>query len=161
VIVLGIDPGTACGWAVVRMPGYHVLAGGTWQIEQGRFEGAGMKFLRLRKWFHEVLEVEHPDLVAIEEIPNRSRMEGTAAAHLYGGITSVLHMACDEIGVDYCGIPVATWKRIATGTGNANKELAKIAAERHWPMATTWGQDQVDATWIAVTAAMELGGGDA
>lgn len=155
MIILGIDPGSACGWALVRMPGYHVLGRGVWTLKQSRYEGAGMKFLRLRAILVDVLAIEEVNLVAIEEV---RRHKGVDAAHIYGGILAAIQVVCEERDVDYAAVPVGTWKKIATGKGNASKELVMVATRAHWPDALVeWEQDAADAAWVAVAAGIEIG----
>ena len=45
--VIGIDPGTKCGWCVRHDGGS--MDSGTWNLKGGRFEGGGMRFLRMRQ----------------------------------------------------------------------------------------------------------------
>ena len=61
MIVLGIDPGTSCGWAVVRSG--EVLASGAWDLRPRRHEGGGMRYLRARKYTQEVLDTFNVDAV--------------------------------------------------------------------------------------------------
>jgi Holliday junction resolvasome RuvABC endonuclease subunit len=55
--------------------------------------------------------------------------KGTAAAHIYGGLVATLQSFCEERNIPYCGVPVGTIKRYATGKGNANKEAMIAAAQ--------------------------------
>jgi len=149
--ILGIDPGTRCGWAV-----WHgeVIAAGTWDLSSRRFEGGGMRFLRFEQRFSEALA--GVDLVAFEEV--RKHM-GVDAAHVYGGIVAVLTKVCEAAGKPYHAIPVGTIKKFATGKGNVGKEPMIAAANKKWGLTLGDKDDnEADARWIAETAASEFGG---
>jgi Holliday junction resolvasome RuvABC endonuclease subunit len=152
-VVLGLDPGSAFGWAKVGFPGSALLQGGVWTLQHGRLEGGGMMFVRLETWLLEVM-AQLPTLVAIEDV---KRHEGTMAAQLYGGITATVTRICEEVGVTYTGVPVGTWKKLATGKGNASKDAVRAAAGKWWPTAPMWEQDEIDAAFIGLTAGRMLG----
>jgi Holliday junction resolvasome RuvABC endonuclease subunit len=141
--ILAIDPGTNCGWATTDGRG---VISGVWNLKGGRFEGAGMRFVRLRNYLDEVGPV---DRVVFEEV---RRHLGTDAAHIYGGIVAVVMAFCEERGIPYEGIPVGTIKKRATNKGNANKEAMVEAARERWPEFN--GDDnEADARWLLVVAA--------
>ena len=150
MIVIGIDPGTACGWSVLR-DGQHV-ASGTWDLSSKRHEGGGMRYLRFRRYFRELLAGLDSPAVAYEEV---RRHAGTSAAHVYGGIIAVLASECEELQVPYQSIPVATVKRKATGKGNASKGMMIEAARKRWG-AQVQTHDEADALWIAVCLTDDL-----
>ena len=56
---IGIDPGTACGWAILGKDGQR-KASGVWDLKPRRHEGAGMRFVRVRKYFMELLDLVEP-----------------------------------------------------------------------------------------------------
>ncbi len=151
--ILGIDPATTCGWAVREPSGAYYS--GVWHLKGGRFEGGGMRFLRLERQLSELLDLAAPDVVALEEV----RMhKGVDAAHIYGGIIAVIAKVCEEREVPYFAIPFGTIKRCATGKGNANKEAMVAAAVARWPGWTPETDDEADARWICEAAVGELGG---
>ena len=47
-------------------------------------------------------------------------------------------------------IPVGTVKKVATGKGNAGKEMMRDAAEKRWQIEFTGGDDEADALFIAL-----------
>lgn len=152
--LIAIDPGTKCGWAV-RSPN-GIDNAGTWDLTPKRFEGAGMRYLRLRTWFREALELVKPELVAFEEV---RRHMGVDAAHVYGAIVGVIQAECELRKIPYYGLPVATVKRTATGKGNADKTAMILAAALRW--GGEWDakrENEADARWIAETAWAEFGG---
>lgn len=147
MIVLGIDPGTTCGWAVRDERGFYTS--GVWELKGGRFEGGGMRFLRLERRLRELIDLVHPGVVALEEV---RRHKGTDAAHIYGGIIAVIAKVCEELGIPYFAIPVGTVKRHATGKGNAGKDAMVDAAQSKWPADGLVREDECDARWIADAA---------
>ena len=51
--ILGIDPGTKCGWAVSS--GNAVIDSGVWNLSPRRFEGGGMRYVHLRRYITDVI----------------------------------------------------------------------------------------------------------
>lgn len=155
--ILGIDPGTSCGWAIWTEEA-GIIAAGTWDLSPRRHEGGGMRFVRLRRHLEELLS-SGKLLIAYEEV---RRHLGTDAAHIYGGIVATVQSCCEESGRPYMAIPVATVKKVATGAGNAKKEAMVEAATDRWPhvldqVKDSEKNDAADACWIALSAALELG----
>ena len=159
--VIGIDPGTHCGFAVRHPDGD--MHSGVWDLSGSRYEGGGMRYVRLHRLLCELLDCidwgDQPQsefvLVAYEEV---HRHLGTAAAHIYGGIVAVITQECEQRGVPYLGIPVGTIKKYATGRGNSGKEAMIAAALEKWPQlwtAQTISSDEADARWIAEYAATQ------
>ena len=142
--LLAIDPGTNCGWAIKKQTGDFVS--GTWNLRGGRYEGGGMRFLRLEKFLNEVRASTPIQMVVFEEV---RRHLGTDAAHIYGGIVATVCKWCEENKIPYLGIPVGTVKRNATGKGNANKEQMIAAAQARWPGHVFVDDNEADARWIA------------
>lgn len=145
---LALDLGTKCGWAVFADG--QPIASGTWILQsdrQRRFEGAGMKWLRLRTHLDEIEDLDGRgiDRVAIEEV---RRHMGVDAAHAYGGALAVVTAWCEHNLVPYEGIPVASIKKHATGKGNAKKPVMMEAARVRWPAITLESDDHADALWI-------------
>lgn len=129
--ILALDLGTTTGFALRTADG--ALASGSVTFRPGRFEGAGMAFVRFRRWLADL----HADagglgLVVFEEV---RRHAGTTAAHVYGGFLAHLTAWCEHEQVPYHGVPVGTIKRFATGKGNASKEamIAAMRARGHQP----------------------------
>ena len=145
--ILALDLGTHMGWAITDG------ASGTLHLQtpaQRRFEGAGMKWLRLRKFLDEVGTVS---LVALEEV---RRHAGTDAAHAYGGALAVVTAWCEEKHIPHTAFSVGTIKRHATGKGNANKAaMMQAAADKGW---TVEDDNHADALWILDLATKEHGG---
>ena len=149
--ILGIDPGTKCGWAVIR-DGVHLFSG-VWDLQPRRHEGGGMRFVRMLCKLNEIAGATKIDAVAYEEV---RRHLGVDAAHIYGGVVATLSGWCEERSIPYEAIPVGTIKKHATGSGNANKESMIDAAKQQWPSVSIIDDNHADALWIAETMRMSL-----
>ncbi len=91
-VILALDLGTHTGFALRTADG--AIASGTMTFRPGRFEGAGMTFLRFRGWLEEIAGIAHGlDTVVFEEV---RRHAGTTAAHIYGGFLAHLTAWCEH-----------------------------------------------------------------
>jgi len=127
--VLAFDLGTKTGWAyydsdlVVDMnEANKVVTSGAYDISSKRIENVGYKFIRFKRFVHDLIQAYLPQKIVFEEVRFHS-MKATDAAHLYGALQSILLMACDGHykPIPYEGIPPATAKKFITGKGNADK----------------------------------------
>ena len=150
--IIGIDPGTSCGWAVLDADGNRV-ASGAWDLRSRRHEGGGMRYVRCRRYLSELLDAYPDALVAYEEVRRHAGMD---AAHVYGGIISHVAAICEERGVPYQSIPVGTIKKLATGKGNAGKPAMVAAAVEQWGHKTET-DDEADALGCAETLRESVG----
>ena len=128
--ILALDLGTTTGWALPTADG--LLTSGTVSFP-GRFEGCGMRFLRLTRWLTEVERLVGPiTTIWFEEV---LRHAGTDAAHVYGGLLATLTAWAELRGVSYRGVPAGTVKRHATRKRNALKAaiMAAVRARRLAP----------------------------
>jgi len=86
-----------------------------------------MRYLRLRQWFGEMHSTaEAIGRVYFEEVPRHARVD---AAPAYSGSMATLSAWCEHERVPYCGVPVGTIKKHATGKDKADK-TAMVAAMR-------------------------------
>lgn len=150
--VIGIDPGTHCGVAVLDLygrdspmfgrqggdgvstlipnregepvrVGLGTLAVFEWDLAPRRHEGGGMRPLRFREKLTTLLGgAPNPDAGCLVAFEEVRRHSGVTAAHVYGELKGVAAMCCEEHGHAYQSVPVATVKRHATGGGAASKE---------------------------------------
>ena len=150
--VVALDLGTTTGWAWV-MGGWPIMSG-TLDLKPNRYDGGGMRYLRLRNWLEQLrLDVGGIDAIHFEEV---RRHAGTSAAHVYGGLLATLTGWCEERAVAYQGVPVGTIKRFIAGKGNADKS-AVITAVRERGYSP---KDDNEADAIAILLwALETTGG--
>ena len=153
MLILGIDPGTKCGWAI--LDGGRRVASGVWDLSAKRHEGGGMRYVRLRGYLREVFESSKIEAVAYEEV---RRHMGVDAAHVYGGITAVISSVCEswKPKIPYRAIPVGTVKKLATGKGNASKGQMIEAARERFDLERV-AEDEADALHIGYALTHELG----
>lgn len=153
--ILGIDPGTKCGWAV--LDDGRRIASGVWDLSSKRHEGGGMRFVRLRCYLDEIAGLGI-DAVGYEEV---RRHMGVDAAHVYGGVVATIQAWCERrpgssLQLPYRGVPVGTVKKVATGKGNAKKDQM-CAAVVGWFGYEPKDDNEADALFIAVALGVELG----
>lgn len=140
--ILCIDPGTKCGWAAEFEGG---KSSGVWDLSVQRYEGSGMRFVRLSNFletFHKV------DLIVFEEV---RRHAGTLAAHVYGGIVGIITSFAESRKINYISVPVQTIKKFATGKGNAKKDQMIEACIEKLKI-TPSDDNHADALWILAWA---------
>lgn len=153
MMILGIDPGTNCGWAVIN--GGRRKASGVWNLKPGRHEGAGMRFVRLYGYLEQLHEAYAIEAIGYEEV---ARHRGVAAAHIYGAIVGVVQQVGEKHTIPYQGIPVGTIKKRATGKGNASKQQMVAAAVHQFGHLYEAGDDnEADGLWCAVVMTEMLG----
>jgi Holliday junction resolvasome RuvABC endonuclease subunit len=119
--VLCLDLGTTTGWALLTCsPAGFNLISGSWDFRPGRFDGAGIRYVRFRRQLIELITSVQVDAVFFEEV---RRHVGADAARVYGALFGVVTGVCEEHCIGYEGIPVGTIKKSWTGVGNASKDL--------------------------------------
>jgi len=114
--VLALDLGTTTGFSI---QGEGFQADGTWNLQPGRFDGGGMRFVKLLARLNEVHEAAPVDQVVFEEV---RRHAGTTAAQIYGGLMATVTAWCEQKGIPYTAASVGSIKKAWVGKGNASKE---------------------------------------
>jgi crossover junction endodeoxyribonuclease RuvC len=149
--ILGIDPGTQCGWAIID--GETRIDSGTWDLKNKEHEGAGFRYLKVRRYLLALIIEHNPAMLSFEVVRSH---KGTAAAHVYGGIVGQVKSVCEEVCLPFKGVDVGTVKKLATGKGNAGKPAMVKAANKRW--ACKVGDDnEADALWVAEALRVEMG----
>lgn len=115
--ILALDLGTQTGWAV-SVDG--LVTSGSQSFKPTRFEGAGMRFLKFKRFLSDLkANADGFDIVVFEEV---RRHRGVDAAHAYGGFMAHLTAWCEHHQIPYKAEPVQSIKIYWTGKGNANKQ---------------------------------------
>ena len=150
--ILALDLGTQTGWALVSRDGS--ITSGSQSFKPQRFEGGGMRFLRLKRWLTDIKQCNDGiDHVVFEEV---RRHVGVDAAHAYGGFMGQLTAWCEHHQIPYQGIPVGTIKKHATGKGNASKdEMVTSARARGHAPADDNEADAIALLYLACEMAQE------
>jgi Holliday junction resolvasome RuvABC endonuclease subunit len=116
--ILALAPGLQTGWAFTPGPG--IILSGSWDLSPGRGDEA-LRYQVLRNTL-DVFWFQHGGdnfEVLYEQV---HRHAGTQAAHIYGGIRSVVLVWCMEHGIKAQPVGVGQIKKFWTGKGNATKE---------------------------------------
>lgn len=117
--ILALDLGTTTGYCCEHVYGTQVF-----DVKRG--ESPGMRFLRLRKWLDEIVQLAGPiDLIVYEQAHHRG---GAATACCVGMVSHVLSFAADK-EIDVMPVHTATLKKWATGSGRAGKPEMIAAAK--------------------------------
>lgn len=111
--ILALDLGTKTGFATTDG------RSGTRNFATKRTEGAGMLYLRFRKWLEDEFPQGSIDALFFEEV---RRHNGVLAGHLYGGMRATVLAWCEEHRVPYQSVPVGTIKKHISGNGSASKK---------------------------------------
>lgn len=127
--ILALDLGTKTGWATLRD---GAVESGTWvlakpaQIKQQKLDNlhrcCDLRFSRLVSF----IESKKPfDVCYYEHVDFAST---TLQGHLWGGFHAIVTMLHPAVRV--VAVPVGTLKKVATGSGNADKDQMKAALAR-------------------------------
>lgn len=122
--ILALDLGTSTGFAIGSKE--HMVSG-TWNLKPGRYDGGGMRFVKMRANLEDIRRAYGVTQVYFEEV---RRHQGVDASHVYGGLMATLQAWCEEREIPYAGVPVGTIKRNWTGSGNASKDAMIAEAVR-------------------------------
>jgi len=117
MIVLGLDPGTRCGFAVG--PAGETQLSGTWDLSVTRGDSPGTRYLKLRAHLNEVLKA-FPNLHLV--VFEKSFQRGRAAQEIAFGWMAHIQAWCAENRIEHRGVWATTLKKTATGKGNAGKD---------------------------------------
>ena len=157
LLVLGIDPSTSCGWALVSHrpagaldrdgnPIPHAtsvrVSSGVWQLKGPGKAHEGIRFVRLLEELDRLVgRFGKPGLVAWE---TPGHFDSDAAAFCVWGIaTHVCGWAC-RLSIPVVPVPITTIKMRATGKGNGSKdEIIEYAARVYRCSPAT--HDEADA----------------
>ncbi len=126
---LALDLANRTGWAL--RAGSQTILVGAQDFTPRRGEGAGMRFVRFRRWLEKLYAAYPFGVVFYEQVIGISPRPGQShQLQQYGGFLAIFQAWAEENGVPYSGVPVASIKKHATGNGNANKEAMLAAAAK-------------------------------
>ena len=129
MIVLGIDPGTACtGYGVIKGEGMHAVT----LVECGviRTKARDPLAARLQEIYEgvvELLERHRPDYLSIEDVFYSRNVRTTV---VLGHARGVILLAGQQAGVRISEFPPAAIKKAVAGTGAATKEQVQFMITR-------------------------------
>lgn len=148
--ILALDPATKCGFA------HSCGISGTWDLSVRRDESSGMRLLRLRGKLNEILSSVGIDLIVYEAARHAApKMQG--ALVVQATIQGALTLWAEERKIQYRGVSPKEIKKLAAGSGNANKQMVIAAAAKRWPSVDITDDNHADALWILEFAKLTLG----
>lgn len=159
MIVLGIDPGTDCGWSLQENG--QIKGGGVWLLDGGvsrrEFE-AETPDERLGRRLH----LLHSKLSSLWGLMRWQRLayelthyKYPTQAQLHHAYVGVLSKFCWSYDVDVRRVSAATVKKRWAGHGRADKDAMADAAREKWPGREWVDHNEVDAALIAATVGGE------
>lgn len=153
--VVGFDFGTKFGWAHLRVERGAVsrVDSGVWNLQPGKHQGGGMRFLACERYVKHCLITVRPEAVGYEAV---ARHMATDAAHIYGGFLAEVTKRCDEMEIPYSGYFPATLKKEATGSGRAEKSDVMVKLRRRFGLKTFKSDDEADAIAAALCVIRDL-----
>jgi Holliday junction resolvasome RuvABC endonuclease subunit len=120
--ILAIDPATLTGWAISK----EIY--GTWNLRTRADESWGMKLIRFKGKFIEILNNYEIKVVAYERPAGRNTHSIITQSKIIGIIESV----CEERNIEYVAYSASEVKKFATGKGNSGKPLMISAAQEKY-----------------------------
>lgn len=163
-VVLGVDLGTRLGWSVLSDVGASArgvhLSSGTLDLSPRKGDTTGRRYYLARQHLRRLIHQHRPchvgyELVRFHGSRGRSadgsarQLDGTAAAHVYGGLRAVLTELCYGLAIPVMEHEVGHLKQFATGKGNAAKPAMIAAAAAAWPDVELIDDNHADAMWLA------------
>jgi len=148
-LVLGIDPASTCGWALVSHP--HGLTAN--RVASGIFrlartgDAPGAKFVRLVDALDDLEERNGRPSVVAYELPGLFR-SSAAALSVWGIVAHVLAWA-ERRKIPTVAVPISTVKRRATGTGKATGDQTIEWASRRFRCSPAT-DDEAEALIVAL-----------
>lgn len=146
MLILGLDLGTNCGWAV--LDGKRRVDSGTWKLGTEKRYSAFQ--YELGSTLLTMDEMDPDFAVAYESVHNH---RGYRAAHVYGGLLACVEMEAESWPdrINFHPIGVGTWKKATVGHGRAGKPDVMQWAKRRFRY-TPKTQDEADALGVADAA---------
>ena len=162
-MIIGIDIGTNCGWAVLHQDGTR-RDSGTWRMGLRPATKSRPADHRAQRWLdmaancRALFKLWRPSVVVFERPVGRADGGARATWLVHGGLLAQLEIAALELDdVPLVELSPAEWKRAMAGSGNAKKPAYIAAAnERHGLQLEARGEDEAAALLIA-GAALVLG----
>ena len=139
ISVVGLDIASRTGWC--RYDGVSFETGVIDCAPKDRGEPEGVRFRKFAEQLPEVLE--GAGAVVIE----RTYSKGKRTAEVLNGLTSVALVECERRGLEYAFVDAVTLKKLATGSGRAQKADMVAAAERELGRSGL-SHDEADAYFL-------------
>jgi len=143
--VLGIDPGSKCGFALCGPDGVE------WADSKllGPVDDPNTRIRTYRTVLHDYLTdpIRFDGRICFEK---SNAHKAIKAAQLHGAFWGVTEAVVgDLLGTDVLYVAPASVKKFATGDGHADKRAVLAAAREAWPNVRFEDDNAADAAWIA------------
>jgi hypothetical protein len=166
VNILALDLATVTGWAL-RENGR--LDWGEERFDPRKGESHGMRFLRFNRWLDDVtIRRRSPGGLTVHELRVGALAverpipfhKGVAASELLFGLYAMVQEFSERMKVELMVVPPSELKKLATGSGNASKDLVNARAvqrldEMHVPHGVI-GFNASDALWCLWWAEQQI-----
>jgi crossover junction endodeoxyribonuclease RuvC len=157
MIILGIDPGTACtGYGVVKGKPGGLIAASLVECGVIRTRPRDALSARLREIFEgvqELIERHRPDALSVEDVFYAKNVRTTV---VLGHARGVVLLAGEQAGLTIHEIPPAEIKKAVVGTGAASKEQVQFMVTRLLRLKTApEPADAADGVAAALACLME------
>lgn len=149
--ILALDPATMTGWAMFESG--QLIESGQKSFGRRRGESKGLQFLAFRKWIKDMITKYEVDLVSYE----RAHYRGGAATELCVGFQTRIQEVAAELGIESAPFHTAEIKKMATGSGRANK-LDMITAYIKHTGSQLVSDNEADAYFVGLCAIEMYGG---
>jgi Holliday junction resolvasome RuvABC endonuclease subunit len=121
-VILGLDPSTKCGWAVLDPAGGRV-ASGVWNLKPGDAEGSGARFFKLHVELGSLL-LEYPEITWVAYECPGGHFSNQHAMLCVVGLAMHVESFCERERLQYAGYAPAEVKRVA-GVKGKDKPIAQ------------------------------------
>lgn len=145
--VLGLDPATSFGWS--HTDGTF----GVLDLSRNKDESPGMRLVRLWNFLEGMLADKGMDAIAFES-SNSVRGSGVK---LQSRIEGVIILFAERRGIPYRAFAPAELKKLATGSGNSDKDAMISRAKELRPKSKTMTHDMADAICVMQVFIEEVG----
>lgn len=169
-MIIGIDIGTNCGWAVLMHDGTR-RDSGVWHMGLRPATKSRPADHRAQRWLdmganvRALFKLWRPSVVVFEQVIAMAQSGGAANLLVHGGLRAQLEIAAlDADDVPLIALSPKEWKKAMAGNGNADKpryiaaanELHGLNFDYSTPAAIKRVEDEAAALLIA-GAAIKLG----
>lgn len=149
--IIGIDPGLKCGWAYYWSEDRPRC--GTWDLSGPKGKFVGETLVMLGEYTRDLLVRVQPEIVVAE-----LGLRISKATEQHNKMRGVIQAECSLFGCRYVEVAPKSLKKHATGTGNATKDMMRVAFEKRFPKlgADLLDDNAIDAMFLADYGRTEL-----
>lgn len=151
--VLAFDPGASLGFCLMENGAY--IDGGSEEFvyptpaQQRKGIAKGRKWWQLGEFISSTIQQYQPEFIFVEDVKRHSSV---LAAHSFGFIFHTIEAFAYGETIPFYSIGVGVWKKLATGSGNADKDLILSAMQARFTGVSFLTHDHSDACGIAFAA---------